>query len=228
MDACVIHKHLPGLFHRDTGALVRRLEGLPNTINDLGFSPTGQYLAATLRGTSGLRVYDRDADWREVARDAPYGDDSYGMAFAADGRLATTSYDGTLCLYDRAFQHVAMTKTTEGTQPYRLAFTPTGDRLAIGYNDTMAVSLFYRHALTPLPGPDTRGLGNGHLASVAWSADGAVLYAGGLYRGVGTRPVVAWSEAGAGTRRELAAGTNAITSLRPLPDGGVLVGAGEP
>ena len=79
------------LFHRDTGALVRRLEGLPNDISHLVFSPTGRYLAATLGGTGGLRVYDRDADWQEVARDAPYGDDSYGAAFAADGRLATTS-----------------------------------------------------------------------------------------------------------------------------------------
>ena len=57
----------------------------------LVFSPTGRYLAATLGGTHGLRVYDRDAGWREVARDAPYGDASYGAAFAADGRLATTS-----------------------------------------------------------------------------------------------------------------------------------------
>jgi hypothetical protein len=73
------------LFDRDTGALVRRLDGVPGTILHLAFSPTGRYLAATLCGTRGLRVYDRDADWREVARDAPYGAASSGAAFAVDG-----------------------------------------------------------------------------------------------------------------------------------------------
>ncbi len=216
------------LFQRDTGALVQRLDGLPNVVMHLAFSPTGRYLAATLGGTSGLRVYDRDADWHEVARDAPYGDHSYVAAFAADGRLATTSWDGTLRLYDGAFQLVATAKTTDGTRPFGLAFSPAGDRLAVGYEDTTAVSLVDGHVLTPLPGPDTRGLDNGHLATVAWSADGATLYAGGLYHRAGTRLVVAWSQAGAGPRRELAAGTNIIMSLRPLPEGGLLVGAADP
>jgi WD40 repeat protein len=167
------------LFQRDTGALVRRLEGLPNVVNHLVFSPTGRYLAATLGGKGGLRVYDRDGDWREVARDTPYGGASYGVAFAADGRLATTSEDGTLRLYDRAFRRVATVTTTEGRDPFGLAFTPAGDRLAVGYDDTTAVSLFDGRTLTPLPGPDTRGIDNGDLSKVAWSADGATLYAGG-------------------------------------------------
>jgi WD40 repeat protein len=38
------------LFDRDTGALLRRLDGLPNLILHLAFSPTGRYLAATLGG----------------------------------------------------------------------------------------------------------------------------------------------------------------------------------
>jgi WD40 repeat protein len=192
------------LFDRETRALVRRLEDVPDGVVHLVFSPTSQYLAATLGGTHGLRVYDRDADWREVARDAPYGDSSLGAAFAADERLATTSWDGTLRLYDGAFRRVATAKTTDGTRPFGLAFSPAGDRLAIGYDDTTAVSLVDGHALTPQPGPDTRGLDNGNLASVAWSADGTPLYAGGRYDRAGINPVVAWSKAGAGPRRELA------------------------
>jgi hypothetical protein len=220
--------HPISLFQRDTGALVRRLDGLPNVVTHLVFSPTGCYLAATLGGTSGLRVYDRDADWGEVARDAPYGGASYGAAFAADGRLATTSEDGTLRLYDGTFRRVAMAKTTDGTRPFGLAFSPAGDRLAIGYVDTMAVSLVDGHALSPLPSPDTRGLDRGNLSEVAWSADGATLYAGGSYQRADMTQVVAWSKAGAGLRRELAAGTDTLMSLRPLPDGGLLVGAADP
>jgi WD40 repeat protein len=216
------------LFHRDTGALVRRLDSLTNVVTHLAFSPTGRYPAATLGGTSGLHVYDRDDGWREVARDGAYGDTSYGAAFAADERLATTSYDGTLHLYDRAFRPVAGVKAPDGTRPFGVAFTPAGDRLAVGYQDTTAVSLIDGHTLTPLPGPDTRGLDHGNLMTVAWSADGATLYADGTYDHAGTKPVMAWSGAGAGPRREWAAGTDTIMSLRPLPDGGLLVGAGDP
>jgi DNA-binding beta-propeller fold protein YncE len=216
------------LFDRATGALVQRLAGVPNVVHHLVFSPTGQYLATTLGGTHGLRVYDRDAGWSERARDATYGASSYGAAFAADGRLATTSVDGHLRLYDRAFQRVATVTAPDGTQPYGLAFTPTGDRLAVGYYDTPAVSLMDGHTLAPLSSPPTQGLDNGSLSQVAWSADGTTLYAGGPYGRTGTRPVVAWAAAGAGPRRELGAGRDAPMSLRPLADGGVLVGAQDP
>ncbi len=56
----------------------------------------------------GLRVFDRDSDWREVSRDDKYEDDSYGAAFAPDGRLATTSYgsSGTIRLYNSRFRLV--------------------------------------------------------------------------------------------------------------------------
>ncbi len=102
------------LFDRETGALVRRTEGLPTVVDHLDFSPDGRYLAATLGGPNGLRVYDRDAGWDEIARDDDYGDHSYGAAFTADGRLATTSRDGQLRLYDRAFGRVAMMRTEDG------------------------------------------------------------------------------------------------------------------
>ena len=213
------------LFQRDTGALVRRLKGVSSSVMHLVFSPTGRYLAATLGDADGLRVYDRDAGWQEVGRDAPYGGDSYGAAFAADGRLATTSFDGILRLYDRAFRRVATAKTPDGTRPVGLAFTPAGDRLAVGYDDTTAVSLVDGRTLTPLRGADTRGIDNGDLSKVAWSADGATLYAGGRYQHAGTFPVVAWAGARTGPWRELATNTNTIVSLRPLPDGGVFVGS---
>jgi WD40 repeat protein len=216
------------LFDRTTGALVQRVEGVPQVVNHLAFSPTGRYLAATFGGTHGMRVYDRDAGWGERARDAPYGGDSFGAAFAADGRLATTSLDGHLRLYNPAFQRVATVTAPDGSRPFGLAFSPTGDRLAVGYQDTPAVSLVDGHTLVPLPGPQTQGLDNGALLQVAWAADGATLYAGGGYVRAGSPPVVAWAEAGVGTRRVLAAGRDTLMSLQPLADGGVLVAAADP
>jgi WD40 repeat protein len=92
--------HPIDLFNRESGNLVRRIGvNLPNVTHSLTFSPDGRYLAATLGGKHGLRVFDRDNDWAEAFRDDPYGDGSYGAAFAPDGRLATTSYDGLIRLY---------------------------------------------------------------------------------------------------------------------------------
>ena len=49
------------LFDRQSGRLLRRLTGLANVINYLAFSREGDYLAATLYGGEGVRVW-RTAD----------------------------------------------------------------------------------------------------------------------------------------------------------------------
>ena len=224
---------LPGkeqiyLFDRPTGALVRRIEGLPDVVYHLVFSADGRSLAATLAGSNGLRVYGREAGWAEVGRDMDYEGDSYGAAFAADGRLATTSFDGRLRLYDRGFRRVAMVKAADGTRPFGIAFDPAGDKLSVGYYDSTALSIFDGRDLSPLPGPDTKGINSGNLSKVTWSADGATLYAGGQYEGDGNRPVVAWSDAEAGARRELPAGLTTVMSLLPLSEGGLLVASQDP
>jgi WD40 repeat protein len=88
------------LFDREAGVLIRRISGdWSNIAHFLTFSPDGRFLAATLGGAGGLRVFDRDSDWDECFRDDHYGDDSYGASFAQDGSLATTSLDGMIRLY---------------------------------------------------------------------------------------------------------------------------------
>ena len=88
------------LFERESGKLIRRIAGdLPNVTRFLTFSPDGRYLAATLGGKNGLRIFDRDKEWSEAFRDDQYGGDSYGATFARDGRLVTTALDGMIRLY---------------------------------------------------------------------------------------------------------------------------------
>jgi WD40 repeat protein len=50
------------IFDRNTGELSARIAGLPDVVNHLAFSPDGRYLAATLGGPNGLRVYDQSAN----------------------------------------------------------------------------------------------------------------------------------------------------------------------
>jgi DNA-binding beta-propeller fold protein YncE len=218
------------LFETQTGKMAARIAGLPAIATGLAFSPDGRYLAAGLLGANGLRVYDRQRQWSEVFRDTDYRDRIWGVTFSADGQLATASYDGKVRLYDRAFrQVVAEQKLTGGRQPFRIAFSPDGALLAVGYNDAPTVDLLDGHSLASLPGPDVDGLSNGSLSSVTWAKDGETLYAGGLYRGeASNRPVFAWANAGRGVRRALPAASNMVAGLAALPDGRLLVTTQDP
>jgi WD40 repeat protein len=216
------------LFEALTGKMAARIAGLPNTTHSLAFSPDGHYLAAGL-SRRGLRVYDRDRQWSEVFRDTDYGDRILGVTFSADGQLATTSYDGKVRLYDRAFRLVVPPKqVTGGREPFRIAFSPDGVSLAVGYNDAPTVDLFNGRSLTLLPGPDVEGLTGGDLSFVAWSKDGGTLYAGGGYWDGNRRPVLAWANAGNGARRALPATRTPVAGLAALPDGRLFVATQDP
>ena len=217
------------LFETLTGKMIARIVALPDVTHSLAFSPDGRYLAAGLGARNGLRIYDRDRQWSEVFRDTNYGDGIYGVDFAADGRLATTSFDGQVRLYDRDFkQIVAPRKLTGGAQPFRIAFSPDGAMLAVGYSDTARVDLLDGHSLAPLPGPNVDGIRSGNLSHVTWSKDGRTLYAGGRFSRDGESPVLAWAHAGQGERRTLPAGRDTVSGLAALPDGRLLVAAQDP
>ena len=119
---------------------------------------------------------------REIAADADYGDRSYGVAFAADGRLATTSYDGRLRLYD-ADGALLRSVATPHARPYRPRLQPDGRpaggrlrRLDRGGCSTTARRS--RRCRRRTSAASTTATSR----SVAWSADGATLFAAGQLR----------------------------------------------
>jgi WD40 repeat protein len=222
------------LFDRASGKLVRRIEGLPSRANHVAFSPDGQRLAAVLGSVRGLRIYGRDQGWAEIGRDTHYGDQSYGVAFAPDGRLATTALDGVVRLYAsdpvgdaRPAVEIAA-PSLSGRWPHGIAFSPDGSRLAVAYDRIAAIDLLDGCTLRRQPGPNCDGIAEGDLSTVAWSRDGESLFAAGTWGPVGSRPIVAWSDAGTGARRVLPAGCDTVCSLVSLPEHDLLVAAGDP
>jgi len=136
-------------------------------------------------GTAGVNLSNgnpgRAPRFTALPADSAYGDDVYGLAFAPDGRLFTTSYVGQIRAYAAGLYNRPARKARApgGDRPFGLDLSPDGARLAVGYEDTIRVSLLDPETLDPMGEADTSGLSNGTLHSVAWLADGATGRAGG-------------------------------------------------
>lgn len=214
------------LFDRRSGRLLRRLSGLPNVVADLAFSLDGTRLAAVLGGPNGLRVF-RMPDGQEWGRDTEYSDRSYGVTFAADGRLATTSFDGKVRLYDSTLHLLASASAPGGKNPHGVAFSPDGRRIAVGYYDVSGVDVLDATDLRSLYTPDTRGTSS-YLSNLAWSADGTVLYAAGKFRKGEGHSIRRWADAGRGAFQDFAGPKATVMDLKTLPEGRLAFSSAEP
>ncbi len=220
------------LFDAGTGRLLRRLMGLPNVIDHLVFSRDGLYLAACLGGKNGIRIY-LTSDFTLAGEDKDYGGQSYGADFDATGGLVTTSLDGYLRRYDARFRLIAKEKAPGGTLPFAVRFSPDGREIAVGFKDTTAVNVLSGKDLAFHCAPDTQGVVDiGDLSSVAWSADGHRLYAGGRNPGqfdsIWKHFIRSWFERGRGSYIDIPAADNTIMDLQSRQGGGVFFGASDP
>lgn len=209
------------VMERATGRLLRRLSAGREEILDLAFSPDGRYLAAGSGGREGLRVF-RTSDWALAQHDSRYNEACHGLAFAQDGSLAAVGWDRIVRLYNPSLRIVERAKMRDGLRPTSCAFSPNGQMLAVGYDDTLSVDILSGRNLRPLHKPDAR-LPEGdrvygtNLSRVAWSLDGQILYAAGSYTTGGIAMVVAWGEAGRGAPHVFPTPAHDITDLVILP-----------
>jgi WD40 repeat protein len=220
------------IFEVATGGVVARLGPLGDEISHLAVSPDGRFLAATLGGGDGLRVWQRIgsdlATWRLVAEDKNYGGkSSSGASFDRTGRLYTVADDGRLRSYAVGYTAKPASIVTRGGKlPLSVAVHPSGDRVAVGFRDTAAVDVYDAIKLSWRFAADSKGVDNGSLSSVAWSVDGR-LFAGGRYDKGGHSMVRVWQQAGRGPIQELAGPLDTIGHLLPCGDG-IAIGAYDP
>jgi WD40 repeat protein len=220
------------LFNHQTGNLIKRLYGLPDAILHLCFSPDGQYLAASLLGGFGIRVWETHR-WEQVFSDTQYGNDSSSCQFDSKNRLLTTSYDGYLRLYSLTGDNFVLTTKTQppgGTRPFRAVFSPSGTKIAVGFENTTQINVLDSQTLVLLYAPDTSGVNNGNLATgIAWSPDEQRLCAGGTYlEQPGNTPIRCWSQGGQGISTDWLASSNTIAQIRFLKNGDLVYGATDP
>lgn len=217
--------HALYLFDRATANLPPKstLSGLEAPITQLAWSRDSQFIAVGMR-QQGLRVFRRNLGF--VGSDAEYNEAIYGADFSRDGRLATTSPDGALRLYEvgkTGLDRVA--RKSMPNRPYAVAFSPDGTLLAVGYADVARVDVLDATSLVPMYSAEVSSSGN--LGRVAWSGDGRTLYAAGSANSGGRFMLYAFADAGRGRPREVAGFSNIVTAVAPLGNG-VVAATAEP
>jgi WD40 repeat protein len=238
-DACVY------LFDRATGALTRRLGGLPGPVQHLAYTSDGRFLVAVtsmgggMARMAGMRIY-RLPDYALVAEDRDYADFvKWAESDPTGSRVATSCFDGFVRLYDlsglteqdasspRPFSPVSKIRPPGGQRPSGLSFSPDGNRLAVGfyYNPKVNVLDVKGNSLEHAYSPDTTGLVAGQeidLRTVAWSSDGRFLYGAGGYRVKAVRQIRKWADGGRGPYSDLPVEVDLpINRILPLRAGGM-------
>lgn len=215
------------IFDWHSGAMIRRLSGLPAAILDLEYSPDGKYLAVALAKNQGIRIYSAE-DYSVVFEDFQYGGSVYGLDFDRKGRLVTVSDDGFIRLYSQTFSLVSKQKTS-GKEPFSVAFSPDGSLIAVGYMDAPRVDVYSATDLKLLFSPSTKGVANGNLSSVAWLSNGNLCAGGRWSLPNGINPVRCWEDGGKGAPKDISTGSrDTILSLRGLPGNQLIFASGDP
>lgn len=220
------------IFERTSGQILRRITGMADVINHLSFSGKGNFLVESIGGTGGIRVWET-GNWTIRFKDSSYGGSSHWADFDRRGRLVTTSADGMVRLYNSNFELLASIRPPGGKEPFCAVFSPDGQRIAVGFNDTINVNVLSANNLLLLYAPDTSNVlkgrpfvpdssntMDGYLGTVCWSADGNTLYSGGIYNDRGIVPINSWADQGRAEYKEIDVGvTNSIADLKPLSNG---------
>ena len=218
-------------FDRASGRLLHRLSGLPNNINHLAFSPDGRWLAASLGGKNGVRLFDA-LSGEETGSDAEYGFGSYSAHFRPDGqRLLATSIDGDMRLYTVEEGKLGPPKRARpggGKVLIAARFSPDGRLIAAGFQNSTMVQVLDADTLAEVARPVTTGVDNGDLANVVWSADGHYLLAGGRWNVGGKIMARRWAVGDWSRYEDLPLASSTVMDLVPLPGGGVLFAAADP
>lgn len=170
-------------FDRISGKLTGRITShLPDSILNLAYADDGKLLVASL-GRHGIRLF-RPADGSLAGEDLQYGAASFYADFSQDGRLATTSKDGYVRLYNTSsgsLQLLSKSKISGGKIPTALRFSQDGTKIAVAFSDAPGLSVIDAGNLAYLYGTDTEGVERGTF-SIAWSYDGSALMSAGAIR----------------------------------------------
>ncbi len=229
--------YLFDLSRKNMGNIFKILE-VPDSIRFLTYSPRGRFLVVLMGSGAGLRIYDTK-QWTVVTEDKEYGGKSFGAAFSfgkdsdEQERLATSCMDGFVRLYeydnnDNKFVMRIQKSFEKSHEPFGIAFSLGGD-IAVGFVDAPVVHVLDGNDLSVKYTPDTSNVPDGNFSSVAWSANGDRLYAGGRFALENYQHAIrVWDNSEKGTPRDIPVARDTITDIRTMSDGGIAFSSRDP
>lgn len=208
------------LFDTDTGRLAQSIDTRDGQVKKLAWSADGSLLLAVSTKPDALRAFDRRG--RRIFEQS-LGGPAYGLAIAANGMVAASALDGTITLVEARAGRIEPRTRFEGVgrQPVGLAFSPDATRLLVGFNDWReSPSILDAASGRTLAKLEKPALEAGNLMTVAWSADGATVYAAGTgYSRARRFPLAVYPASGGAPRSVIELAGDSVFDLAPLPDG---------
>lgn len=210
----------------DTGEIVQILDGLPDVISTLRFSPDEESICVAFGSQSpglrclsypGLQLLFEDMSYRHMVRRLQWSEEGELIAAAADGRVTRYSDQG----------EILVTTTLTGTQPASSALSPNGSLLAIGMLNAPLVKVLDALTLEEVYSLQPPDNAQRNLPAVTWGNEGDLLYAAGdnnEYRS----PVFVWSSKGDLADTIELESELRVTWFESRGDGGLLVATEDP
>lgn len=221
------------IYDAASGTMKHRIKGFPDTILDIVFSSSGEFMVVTLATSNGIRIYNA-TNWNLIKSYTDYGSECNNAVFDKSGRMATVCYDGRIRLYNSSFGKEKEVRTTGDKKPASISFTPDGSLLAVGFRDDDKIQVYDGRNLKLLYEPDISGtnLNNERLVKVSFSYDGSKLAAGYSYQkkrdGKSWFQIRVWSNQGRGIFTDYPAGRLGIMDIKPMPDNSFIFSGGLP
>jgi len=217
------------IFDTATGQIHKRLTGIGPAIGTLRFSPDGKYFAVGLIGPRAGVLLLRFDDLSLLLHDADYQDSALGLDMS-DREMAVASLDGALRRYDYRAARLLQTQVLrEGRHPVRVAYSPSGDALAVGFHDAARPAVYSAADLSLTWWPSAQGTkGQLNLSAVAWSPLGDRLFAAGDPAALGVSHLFHWPTGSSAAPVREQAALQRVASLTALADGSLLVLAEDP
>jgi WD40 repeat protein len=218
-------------FDLESGTMIHLISGLPDAILSLAYSPSGAAISATLSGASGLRVYNT-TNYKLLGYDKDYAKESHVARFDKSGRLATSSYDGHIRLYDSSFNLLKKMKTVGGEMPHSLDFSPDGTEIAVGFLDSNKIDIysakipiFFNSYLDHKQTIRSNEVEAVNLSVLKYSQDGRFLYSAGKFSRNNRENIIRWNTKPYTVSSNIDTGLKSISSIIAISDKEFLVSA---
>lgn len=224
-------RHWIYVFETASGIMKTQLGPFAGVIEHLAVSDDGQRLAAALASGQGVRSWQKDgsvASWKPQVDDRKYNAASaVAVSFDPAGTLYSLDVKGVLRSYGDDAAPIHSEPGPNAKRATSLAVHPSGNLLAVGYDNSAIVDVVDARTFGLLYSTDPTGVSNGALSAVAWSADGTKLLAGGSYANGKRRMVRMWPDSGRGKPKDIEGPEDRILHIAACADGFAVAG-GEP